>query len=365
MKYLFFIFSILLVSCVPDNNDILMVKIDKKSEKIKLSDFCDSVKYIALETTAASLVGAIGKIQYVNQHFFISDLSQNKILIYDAKGHFVRDILREGRGPEEYNMINDFTISPADTNIYIGDANNKINIYSFKGRFIKSLYSPNLILSMNFIDKNLYIFSGFNIPDKAKDSVSYASIIDESGHVLRTFGNVSSGVARVLNNVTGGNVFVEDNKEFLFFYPYQNIVYKYFRNDVKPIFKVDFGSSSLPALTTENVVGLSSVKFRGYRYLSSVLELRDKLYIWWIDHTDNPKKCLSIVDTQNNMIKTASITEQIIDDFYNSDAKFYIQMIDLDKNLIGINLPIQCPILAKTLNLSEDDNPIISIYYVK
>lgn len=365
MNYKYLILFILLVGCVPNTNDMTSVKLNKKYDNIKLSDFCDSVKYIALETTATSLVGAVGKIQYVNQHFFISDLSQNKILIFNSEGHFVRNIFREGRGPEEYNMINDFTISPIDTSIYIGDNNNKINVYSFEGKFIKSLNCSNVILAMNFIDNNLYIFSGFHISDEAKDSVYYASIIDMEGNILKTFGNIASGIARVLKNVTGGNVYVKNNKDFLFFYPYQNTVYRYIDNQIEPTFKVDFGKYSLPPLTVDNIEKFNSTRFSGYAYLSSVLELNNKLYIWWIDHTGIAKKCLSIVDTQNNIIKSANITEQIIDDFYNTDAKFYIQMIDSDKNLIGINLPIQCPILSEFLNLNEDDNPIVSIYYMK
>lgn len=365
MNYKCLIYFLLCVSCVPSNNDISSIKINQNCENIKLSEFCDSVKYIALETTSNSLVGAIGKLQYVNNHFFISDLSQNKIFIFDSQGHFVRHIHREGRGPEEYNMINDFSISPIDTCIYIGDTNNKISKYSFEGKFIKSLNSPNAILAMNFVDNYLYIFSGFHVSHEAKDSVYYASILDMEGNILKTFGNVSSEIARVINNVTGGNIYVKNNKEFLFFYPYQNIVYKYIDNEIKPIIKIDFGEYSLPALTVDNIEKFNSTRFRGFAYLSSVLELKNKLYVWWIDHTKVAKKCLSIIDSRKKQIKTANITDQIIDDFYGSDAKFYIQMIDSDNNLIGINLPVQCPVLSNFLKLNEDDNPIVSVYYIK
>ena len=101
----------------------ITIPVDRIMKQINLSDFVDSVKYIPLETSIHSLIGTPGKVEYCNTYFFLSDLAENKVLIFNQKGRYSHAISREGRGPEEYTMINDFTVSPEDTTILIGDSN--------------------------------------------------------------------------------------------------------------------------------------------------------------------------------------------------------------------------------------------------
>lgn len=363
-----YVLFLILIGCsyYNENYPTITIPINNFDNGINLSDFFDSVKYVALETSDSSLIGAMGKIQYVNDYFFISDLSQNKILIFNSQGVFIRDIHKEGRGPGEYGMINDFTVSSKDSIIYVGDNNNKINVYSFHGDFVKSFMSSSPILSMNFIDDNLYIFSGLFSSGNMEERIHYATIIDQKGNVLQNFGDIEPEIAGSLNRITGGNIFVKNANEFLFNYPYQDTIYRYTNNKIKDLYYVDFGKYSVPKLTSNNIEKLDATKFRGYAYLSTILELNEKLYIWWINNLETfPVKYLSIVDFKNNEIKTATLIGGFVDDIKNTDGQFYIQMIDSKRNLIGFNLPVQCPVLARYLDLKEDDNPIISIYYPK
>ena len=66
------------------------------------SAFVDSVRYIELETTEDCLIGSINDIIRTPSHLFILDRKQQTIWIFDAKGHYLNKIAKQGEGPEEY-----------------------------------------------------------------------------------------------------------------------------------------------------------------------------------------------------------------------------------------------------------------------
>lgn len=111
-KYLWIFF--LLVACnhkdtntVPGTLKTITINIDKK-EKVQLSYFIDSIK---LETRADILIAKANKVGYFDRLYYILDRNSNAIYTFDESGNFNFKISRQGRAPEEYVEIDDFTIN--------------------------------------------------------------------------------------------------------------------------------------------------------------------------------------------------------------------------------------------------------------
>jgi TusA-related sulfurtransferase len=61
----------------------------------------DTVEFIQLQTTDASIIGNIKQICYRKGKYYILDNQQHKILLFDEGGEFITSIDQRGQGPCE------------------------------------------------------------------------------------------------------------------------------------------------------------------------------------------------------------------------------------------------------------------------
>lgn len=96
-------------------------------EKLNLSSLVQDLRVVKLETGDECLV--TGGAEY-----FVGDrcilVSQNdRIILFDQYGHFSRVVALKGRGPREFNQVDDFTVDEGRGFIYILEYDN-IKIFS-------------------------------------------------------------------------------------------------------------------------------------------------------------------------------------------------------------------------------------------
>lgn len=125
------------------------------NEEMLLSDVVSDVTYIKLETKDASLIGPIGKLEYINGNIFIQ--SNSLIYMFDNQGNFVRRIGRIGQGPKEY--IRSFDFAADDSLVYVNCAR---KIYKYRiadGSFVGvyNLIYPDFDYARIFTLSNGYI----------------------------------------------------------------------------------------------------------------------------------------------------------------------------------------------------------------
>ena len=143
------IISLLLLSCTPDRSQnehagscqIVNIKnamsVDKK---INLSTIADSIAYVVLEVNDRSIFGKVSAIEVGNKYVLISDRSQEKLLLFNLKGKFLRTIGKRGKGPEEYISLSKISLNEHEESVYIYDGNlNCIFIFSLTGEFLKKI----------------------------------------------------------------------------------------------------------------------------------------------------------------------------------------------------------------------------------
>lgn len=117
-----------------------------KEERI-LQDLFE-VEYVTLETTDSFLTR--GFIEAVSQHFLITyDYNEGCLSLFDrTTGKGIRQIKRQGQGPEEFTSPSNVIIDEKQEELFISDYSlRKILIYDLKGNFKRSFKT---------VDENYY-----------------------------------------------------------------------------------------------------------------------------------------------------------------------------------------------------------------
>lgn len=150
-----------------------------------LSTIGNELSYIPLETAPECLIQAIEKVILTDLYIFVSE---QRLLQFDNKGNFIRQIGAMGRGPEEYRSVGDFCIDDQKKEIYIISAP-KLLVFGFDGvfKYSKNLsFRPAQVLNK---DQNNLMFHLYNV-----SGISYANdyswiITDKQGSILMSIIN--------------------------------------------------------------------------------------------------------------------------------------------------------------------------------
>lgn len=128
-----------------------------KKKTVQLSSIGNELEYIPLETTSESVLKRINHIAFSNSFIFISDFQ--RLLQFDRKGNFIRQIGTIGRGPGEYIHVTTFCIDEKLDRVYIIAWGTKSVLeFDFQGNFIRSFQKP--FDSGHFVinDTNSFVF---------------------------------------------------------------------------------------------------------------------------------------------------------------------------------------------------------------
>ncbi|MDR1895852.1 MAG: 6-bladed beta-propeller [Prevotellaceae bacterium] len=139
-----FIIVLFLFSCnKKSQKEVLYTDKIISAEKINSGDFLlssitDSVSFVPLETADECLIKNVDKLYWINDSIFILDKQgNNKVLVFDGAGRFIRTIGAVGNGPGEYIQLNDFCVDTLSRCLYFLCSRFNIYQYSYEGKFIK------------------------------------------------------------------------------------------------------------------------------------------------------------------------------------------------------------------------------------
>ncbi len=105
-----------------------------------LSDITDDIQYIPLETNEYNLIGYVNKLKFNNQYIFVQDANPVSLHVFDFYGKYIRKIGTHGRGPNEYNYLNDFAISSFKPQVWLLTFTPyKLLEYNLKGVFVQQI----------------------------------------------------------------------------------------------------------------------------------------------------------------------------------------------------------------------------------
>ena len=193
---LILIFIFVFVYCSVDKREDDLIVIDFEAninnfKKISLSEICEDVEYISLETNDSCLINRIKYLDISSNYILVFDWE--KCLLFNRSGTFITQIGKKGRGPGEYSHPGQIRI--INNKILIPDAgNNVIHIYDIKGNFIENVKSPgqfsNQIQVNNYfpITDSLFLVQIPNLTGREKNRIS---MINRNGETLITYSNTT------------------------------------------------------------------------------------------------------------------------------------------------------------------------------
>ena len=130
-------------------------------------------------------INTVKDVKVTDDYIFVLTSNDERLLVYDLEGTFIRQIGRIGRGRGEYISAQGFDILPEKEEIYLcGQLADDINIYSFSGEFKRKI-SPNL-LSLDFAVKNdghMLFFSEYGNTQKGYDRGAFET--DADGNFIK------------------------------------------------------------------------------------------------------------------------------------------------------------------------------------
>ena len=120
-------------------------------QTISIHDLFSKLEIIPLETSNQSLIQSIDKIIEYNSILYILDSRQKALLVFENNGKFITKINTVGRAPNEFYLLDDFTINTYSNTLECLDPTGKILCYDLLGTYISSIYLPHPPMSYRYL----------------------------------------------------------------------------------------------------------------------------------------------------------------------------------------------------------------------
>ena len=104
------LFVLCFTMCNPkQQTDELTIFVDLDNPvEASLFDYFSSIELLPLETSPDVLVTGVSKIVIHKGNYYVLDMPQCIIFVFDKAGKYLLKIDKKGQGPGEYNFITDF-----------------------------------------------------------------------------------------------------------------------------------------------------------------------------------------------------------------------------------------------------------------
>lgn len=373
-KYLWIFF--LLVACnhkatntIPGALKTITINIDKK-EEVQLSYFIDSIKYIKLETRADILIAKANKVGYFDRLYYILDRNSNAIYTFDELGNFNFKINRQGRAPEEYVEIDDFTINKKTKTIDVLDLQQrKLIQYDLKnGQFISAYPLRKFIYSILAMDNGQYL--GY-LPLASGTKEFGLTLLDSATNLQKELIKYEGLFPSFANNA--GNLYRLDNSYGIYSQT-ENMVYHYKNNSLEKKYKFDYEGY------------MTEADFAGYEYNTLAQSRMDKMVTvasfkenkdWIIQNLmknkDNSPAFMIYSKKDDKVIVVGEIMNfdhpWIVDIYPEESENQIINAIttpwDDMKKVVANSKKVNVDFKKVVESAQSDDNPVLQILYLK
>ena len=191
--YFYIIWAIVQFGCkteTPVKEKEILVNFEQGA-KIKLSSICPGLEYTYLESNELNLIASVDKTIYTQGKFYFLDKKLMKMFIYSKNGKLLSSMDKKGRGPGEYNYLNDFLVDTINQTIeLLDDGNQKIIKTDLNFNYINERKKPGYLSIFAKLDSNIYIYFAQNYinPKLFKENESQnIVIIDSEENILNSF----------------------------------------------------------------------------------------------------------------------------------------------------------------------------------
>lgn len=101
------------------------------------------IRVVPLETTGESLISGISQIVHHQSRYYVLDTRSQQVFCFDEDGNFVFKISAQGRGPGEYNYIQNINIDPHNNHLLMLDPPTaRVFVYNLEGKHVVTYRIP-------------------------------------------------------------------------------------------------------------------------------------------------------------------------------------------------------------------------------
>jgi hypothetical protein len=292
---LFFAIFLLKPSCknVIEEQGLKSIHLSNINQEVSLSEFCSDVAYIVFETTEQNLIGEVKKILIFNGLIYLLEETgtQSRILLFNTKGDFVKQIGNLGKGPGELSNPRDFIVT--DSSIYVWDsALHEFDVYgNYKRKIYDAYFSGNTFLKIGY---SIFFFYGVN--QDGNYGISY-NLDDGSFKNIK----IINGTCALFGPHENDAIFNYDENYYLFS-AFSDTIFKLTGDSLIPHSNFTFKQGkSLNQIAVENV-GLNPYEFAmvlNSSVYSSVNRFMENENYILIQHGSNQEEYLTISNKEN------------------------------------------------------------------
>jgi len=328
------------------NSNSISIYFEPDNEIIKLSDISTVYDIIKLKDDSSNVIGNIDKFICRNDRIYILDSYGSKsIFVFDETGELILKINNVGKGPGEYLYPTDFDINDNNGEIHVLDSNQrKLIVYDKRGIYVREIHLKFSPFSFAVTKDDKYIFSLGNYPN---DNLKKIIITDSNGNIIKYSKKVHIN-SEFKNLMLGEQKEIHHINNKIYITPLQqNKVYIYAQDEVAEKYTLDFGKYNLPEgifpddftredkikkLMTSNYIYFISNFCETDNYLLFTSIVNNKLIYFLYNKHDNATFCTSrIVDDILNIGFTNCFTTDnnyiygIFDSYHIELVKQYIK----------------------------------------
>jgi hypothetical protein len=353
----------------------IVVDLDSPVEA-SLFDYFSSIELLPLETSPDAFVKGISKIVTHQDNYYVLDMPQCIIFVFDKAGRYLFKIAKKGRGPGEYNFITDFNFNPYTGNLEILEPTGGVKIYDSLGNFIeqKRIKYPGFRAAhyLVAIDSDTHVFHSLSAPKKIiYFNLDEKKLLSEEFDEHMHFGAYSRGPYQYKD-------------EWYFFRPIHPVVYKVEKEQLKAAFRFDFGkyaTDGRDATISKDKTFAEKTEevFDQFSYIIQCVRHNDKYILaslFWKELGEYPGPRGNIIyDKATGKTKYISdFTEGVLFNSTRGEAVIvtdeYLlmptQWVDLEKRIKKEMLsPEQQAIFERLVNAEEEANPVLIKYNFK
>ena len=349
--------------------------------EMKLSDIADSVRYIPLETNDKCLIKSInsGGVLKTGKYWFlpwVEDLFQ-----YTADGKFVRKLGSKGGGPGQFNYIQQVDVNEETGLVFMLTTTRKINVYDMEtGKFLYDIKIPERETGQ-FAMLNDTTVATF-MPNSSGQQKERIYISNRKGETLNTFYRSD------LFEIKSGTRWLMGGGADRYLFHYEDMVcYKEYYNDtlfvvtekeLEPRYIIDLGKYSIPIdcrmeacdgdwkryatvaspYIQNSVIETDSLLFMPYKYWAG--EKQRERHIMLYDK--RAKECFSIPGGYIKNDFPGALPLRPATSLNRNTLVSVWEVEDLMKEAEKNPAVLDHPQLKK---LTEDDNPVLMVVYMK
>lgn len=382
LKLSFYTLVILFIAtaCNSSDNDVkqefVTVSVSIEENSINLSELFESIEPILLETNDSSLIGEYPELSFTDNLIFIK--TDNKIKIFDFEGRFLKSIDKKGNGSGEYMGISDFYINEQSKRIEVLDKRQKkILNYNYDGDFLDDLslnYWGGKIIRDS--QNRLYVYSGY---ERDEDNIYKFNVIDND--VRHSFNEIDKKKSEYLHIMNPIYFHKNYEDEILFFEPFNDTIYTLEKQSIEPKYVISYNGRNVPESFYANNEFPNVFEFfqeyNKHDYVNStynVIESDNNLFFTCRKGSD---KYLVLHDKKSN---SAHSYNRVVDDLFSDGLELPFQNDDFmffaEKNTILFFLQpywliehkdkiVSNDLKRMMKDLNEEDNPILMVGRLK